>query len=72
MHQVKKICTINTYPVSRITHQGGPKSENHKTITVKTQITQTNKQHLGMDYPSGRNQDGDSNTDGHTDQVFMN
>ena len=44
-----KWCAINTYTVSSSTHQVVTKPENHKTITVKTQITQTNKQHLGID-----------------------
>ena len=45
--------------------------KNHKTITVKTQTKQTNKKYLGIEYPYGRNWDGDSNTAGHVDQVFM-
>ena len=44
--------------------------KNHKTITVKTKITQT-KKHLGMEYPFGRKRDGNSNTSGHEDQVYM-
>ena len=45
--------------------------KNHKTITVKIQITQTNIQNIGMEYPFGRNRDGNSNTSGHVDQVSM-
>ena len=41
--------------------------KNHKTITVKTQITQTNKQNIGMEYPFGGKRDGNSNTTGHVD-----
>ena len=44
--------------------------KNHKTITIKTQITQKNKQHLGMEYPFGRNWDDNSNTAGNADQVY--
>ena len=43
--------------------------KNHKTITIKTQITHTNKQHLGMEHPFGRNWDENTNTAGHADQV---
>ena len=42
-----------------------------KIITVNIQITQKNYQYLGMDYPFGRNRDGDSNTAGHMDQFFI-
>ena len=40
-------------------------------ITVKTEIMQTKKQHLGIKYPFGRNNDGDSNTAENAYQISM-
>ena len=44
--------------------------KNHKTITLKTQIKQTIKQHLVMKFPFGRNRDGNPDNDGYADQIF--